>query len=213
MNVRRFLVLIVFSALTKAILGETSPAWYSGSLVLATQEVLLGEISTQLVDDLILFKKDASIYVYPAHRVQAVYFYDADANVNRKYVSVRDDHALLNVYHLYEIVVYGNVCVLRKQKKVTALQQAQPSDRFDFDYYITLNDHLISLLHFRNKIYPALLRTSAGQVDRFINEHKLDPNLPDHAIRIIDFYNKVIKANSATSYLRQFQAAKYAYDT
>lgn len=59
--------------------------WVSGSVVLKTNKVLVGEISKKPIHDLILVKSSAGINALPAHEVSHYRFYDRDADINRSF--------------------------------------------------------------------------------------------------------------------------------
>src|SRR6186713_1997451 len=74
--------------------------WFEGSLVLSTCEVLVGEILPPAGYDVVLFEKDNSRMVYPAHKIRSLYFYDRDKNINRKFISVKDDDGVRSSHRL-----------------------------------------------------------------------------------------------------------------
>ncbi len=77
--------------------------------------------------------------VYPAHKIRSLYFYDRGSNINRRYLSLKEDDGVRSSYQLYEIVVNGKVDVLRR-KKMSAFSE-HPSE-LDFNYFIRYNDEL-----------------------------------------------------------------------
>ncbi|MEO7992511.1 MAG: hypothetical protein ABI663_23370 [Chryseolinea sp.] len=163
--------------------------WYEGSLVLKTKEVLVGEISIESEYNLILHRNNGKVDVYPAHKIQAVYFYDEESNINRKFVSLKEA-GLFNHYQLLEIVLRGEVSVYRKQKTWTG---NSPSDADGYHYFIFQHDQLIGLLKFRNQVYPLLIDEIGNMLTTFIDENKLNPNSSADAIMIIGFYNSLKK--------------------
>ena len=166
------------------------PEWYHGVIVLSSQEVRSGEISLEAVHDLVLFRKGDTVTVYPAHKVTSLFFYDAANNINHKYISIKEDHGIHHAYHLYEVVLQGELSVWRK-----ATVARPNSDKFDFDYFIRYNEKLLPLLQLRTAIYPQLSKTSRDAIFTFTSRQNLDPNQPAHAIRIIEFYNRQVKEN------------------
>ena len=51
-----------------------------------------------------------------AHKIRSLYFYDRGNNINRRYLSLKEDDGVRSSYHLYEIVITGKVDVLRRKK-------------------------------------------------------------------------------------------------
>ena len=172
------------------ILNAQSLTWFEGSLVLSTCEVLVGKISIKDEHDLILFEKDEKRTVYPAHKIRSLYFYDRGSNINRRYLSLKDDNGVRSTDHLYEIVVSGKVDVLRK-KKMTAFSE-HPGE-LDFNYFIRYNDELLALRKFKKKVFPQLQSEPDTRLENFIAANKLRVDLPTGAIRIIEYYNSIVK--------------------
>jgi hypothetical protein len=163
--------------------------WHEGSFVLKTREVLVGEISIETEYDLILHRCNGKVVVYPAHRILSVYFYDEVANINRKFISLKEN-GLFNHYQLLEIVLRGEVSIYRRQKAWTG---NSPSDADGYHYFIFHHDQLIDLLKFRNQVYPLLIQETGYMLTTFIDENRLNPNSCADAIAIIGFYNSLKK--------------------
>jgi len=164
--------------------------WFEGSLVLSTCEVLVGEILPQAEHDVVLFEKDNSRMVYPAHKIRSVYFYDRKKNINRKFISVKNDDGVRSSHHLYEVVITGTVDVLRRKKQLAFSGQTEP---LDFNYFVRCNNELTPLKKFRRKVYPQLRSRSDARLENFVASKKLRINTPDNAIRIIEYYNTLVK--------------------
>jgi hypothetical protein len=173
-------------------LGAQSLEWFEGSVVLSTCEVLVGKISIKSEHDLILFEQGETRTVYPAHKIKSLYFYDRGSNINRRYLSFKEDYGARSSYHLYEIVVTGKVDVLRK-KKMTAFSE-HPSE-LDFNYFTLYNDELIALRKFKKKVFPHLQSEPDTRLENFITANKLRADLPTNAIRIIEYYNSLVKVD------------------
>jgi hypothetical protein len=166
--------------------------WFEGSVVLSTCEVLVGKISIKDEHDLILFEQGETRTVYPAHKIRSLYFYDRGRNINRRYLSLKEDYGVRSIYHLYEIVVTGKVDILRK-KKMSAFSD-NPSE-LDFNYFIRYNDELIALRKFKKKVFPQLRSDPDTRLENFITANKLRADLPTNAIRIIEYYNRLVKVD------------------
>ena len=128
--------------------------------------------------------------VYPAHKIRSLYFYDRGSNINRRYLSLKEDHGVRSSYHLYEIVVTGQVDVLRR-KKMSAF--SGHSSELDFNYFTRYNDELTALRKFKKKVFPQLRSEPVTRLENFIAANKLRADLPPNAIRIIEFYNSLVK--------------------
>jgi hypothetical protein len=163
------------------------PQWLQGSLVLHTQEVLTGEVSIEACHDVVLFRQNCHVDVYPAHKVSGLYYYDPAANVNRKFVSLASTSGYRPVFRLYEVVLTGEVNLLRHGRP--NITHAASHELHGFQYLIRFRDDLLSLRKFRSRIYPKMLRAHSESIGQFVKDNHLNPNDPASAIRIIQYYN------------------------
>jgi len=164
--------------------------WNEGSVVLQSDEVITGRISVEPLHHLIVFEDDNARTVYPAHAIKSFYFYDADNNINRRFISIKDHHIVRNQHHLFEIILQGEVTFLRQQKSKTI----RPSDALDFGYYIRYGEDIVHLRTFRKRIYPALLAKGGTTLKEFISANKISAINDQNSIRIIEFYNQLVKS-------------------
>lgn len=158
--------------------------WYTGALVLQTQEVLTGILAVEPDHGIVLHKQGGQVNIYPAHRVQSLQFFDPQANINRKYISLQQ--GTRSRYRLYEVVVKGTVHILRYAKRNIS---SVYSDADSFIYYIYTGSELVQLRTFRKLVYPTLQREGGVQFAMFVLEENLNPNNPVHAIRMVQYYN------------------------
>lgn len=165
--------------------------WNEGVVVLKGAEVQQGDISVDVRFDLILFRRGDSVMVYPAHRIQSFYYYDASANINRRFISLQNQNNVFREYHLYEVVLRGDVSVLRKQKG--EIVSNENPDRLNYNYFVKMADVITTLAEFRKKVYPELLKVSHNSLLEFVHREHINPNHADDAIRIIKFYNAGVK--------------------
>ncbi|WP_276369738.1 hypothetical protein [Chryseolinea sp. H1M3-3] len=169
---------------------QSQPQWYEGSLVLSDCKVLVGKISLEQKHDLVLYANGDTRIVYPAHKIKSIYYYDNVKNINRRYISIKKDDGIRSSYHLFELVVAGDLSVIRRKKEPSLSIQNEP---MDFNYFVYLNDEIIALKKFRRKVFPRL------QYDHRLNEYISFNNLSGDravdAIRIIEYYNQLLKAN------------------
>lgn len=168
--------------------NSSTITWYSGSVVLANQEVYVGELYIQNQFDLLLIRDDSKVKVFPAHKVHSIYFYDSIENINRRFVSIEERQEAFTSFRLYEVVLKGKVSVLRREKRFSD-NQLEEYNANGFRYYVQWKDSITDLKRFRSDIYPTLLEYSKPAISAFIREHKLNSNLDSDAIQIIDYYN------------------------
>jgi hypothetical protein len=163
------------------------PQWLKGSLVLHTREVLTGEVSIEARHDVVLLRQHGHVDVYPAHKISAVYYYDTTVNINRKFVSLASTSSYRPVFRLYEVVLAGEVNLLRHER--LAAPNFNHHEIQGFQYLIRFQDDVIALRKFRNRIYPKLLRAQPASIAQFVKANHLNPSEPAAAIRIIQYYN------------------------
>jgi hypothetical protein len=164
--------------------------WFEGSVVLPNNEVRVGVICLEAAHDLILFQQGESRTVYPAHELKSLYFYDKPADINRRYMSLRTEDGALVRHQLYEIVVSGDVSVLRR-KKFDAFTTDTGAD--DYAYFALYDYELTPLNKFNRKIFPRLRSRSNEQLEKFISTNRLTTNQLANSIRIIEYYNSIVK--------------------
>ena len=178
------LFFILFVLTTQLTAGDL--VWHDGSVVLASREVLTGKITIEPDFDMVLLRTSDSCLVLPAHKVLSFYFYDADENINRKFVSLKENEDPRAPQHFYEVVLYGRVNVIRRLR-FTGLRNAA-SDAEDYIYFAQWENALISLSQFKKDLYPSLL-SSGETLSEFVSANKFNPADVAHAIRIIEYYN------------------------
>jgi hypothetical protein len=165
--------------------------WYTGAIVLQTQEVLTGILAVEPEHGIVLHRRGDQVNIYPAHRVQSLQFFDTKTNINRKYISLAQ--GVWKRHHLYEVVVKGPVHVLRREKQNTS---SVYSDADSFVYYIYTGSELVQLRAFRKQVYPALQQSGGVQFSMFVLEENLNPNDAAHAIRMVQYYNTLVLNNN-----------------
>lgn len=169
--------------------GEAAAqSYFRGSVTLNNKQVLTGEISIDTQYDLVLVRNDGLVDVYPAHRVYASRIYDADKNINRRYVSMK--HPINpRLSQLFEIVISGEVLVLRRE--VTRYSTTVEHEALGYNYYLLFENELIELKSFNPKVYPKL-KASEEALAAFIKNNQLNPNNEAAAVQIIQYYNKQV---------------------
>lgn len=168
------------------------PVWYNGSLVLKSNEVLKGKISVEAAHDMILFRQDGRLMVYTADKIQSVFFYDADENINRKFISFTQKINSFSASYLYEVVAFGEIKILRK----LLFPSADPKDnKNSYHYFVLAQNELITFNKFRTKVFPNLLKVSES-LSEFIRESRFNPNLTGDIIKIVEHYNNEVRSGS-----------------
>lgn len=162
--------------------------WYDGSVVLTSGKVIVGKMVIDPFLDVVLFEENDKRMVLPAHKVRSLYYYDEAYDINRRFISLEERVLPYNDHKLYEIVVHGEVNVLRKQKT----RFSNPKDALDFTYYVSYRDEVVLLRKFGKKIYPQL-RSSMEKLDDFVSANHLREYDSSNSIEIIEFYNRQLR--------------------
>lgn len=168
--------------------------WFDGSLVLLNGEVRVGRIALEIDHDMVLFEEQGSRTVYPAHKIKSLYVYDKNSDINRRYVSLKQQDGARSDHHLYEIVIAGEVDIIRRKKSALLSMEG---DALDYNYFIRYDDVLTPLKKFKKNVYPMLQAQSGKRLDIFIAMNRLQSNLPINSIRIIEYYNTLFVADES----------------
>ena len=156
--------------------------------MLQSMKELSGQIAVNSAHDIVLFKTEAEgeLTVLPSDRVTSIHFYDMDKNINRKFISIQDKTVAPANYRLYEVVIQGDVSVLRRP------EFDDPRDEVtSFDYFVRLREkEVVSLNLFRSKVYNELVRLSENRVSEYVSNNRLNPARAADVIRIIEFFNR-----------------------
>jgi hypothetical protein len=98
------------------------------------------------------------------------------------------------IYQLYEVLMKGEVTVVRRKKENAFSVHA---DALDFNYFILYNNELTPLRKFKKKIFPHLLISSDNRLEEFISIHRLTAPHATNTLRIIEFYNGLVKTEGS----------------
>jgi hypothetical protein len=168
--------------------------WHEGSVVLTSGDVIVGKMVVDPFLDVVLFQENDRRTVYPAHKVRSLYYYDDSYDINRRFISLREENFPYNHHQLFEVVVCGEVNVLRKQKT----RFLNSSDALDFTYYVSYRDDVVLLRKFGKKIYPQL-KSSMEKLDDFVSANHLREYDSSNSITIIEYYNRQLLTETITA--------------
>jgi hypothetical protein len=179
---------LIVAALLVVHLVNAQEKWSDGVAVLNNGEVITGKFAYN--HDVLLSKAGDHVDVLPSLKVKSFRFYDIQTNVNRHFVSLASSKNLFSTPYFYEVVVWGNTSVVRKQRHIVDYQ-SKNKEADHFDYFVLINRELIPLRKFRTKVYPRLLFLASFPLMEWVTQHKLNPNHQADAIRIIQQANKI----------------------
>jgi hypothetical protein len=132
------------------------------------------------------------VTVYPAHKIQNVFYYDQNADINRKFVSIANREHGYAEYQLFEIVLRGPVTVLRKERF-----HLNHEDHEDFNYFTLYRDEVLPIKQFRKKVYPHLSDYDPFKFSAYEVKERLNLNSTKDAISLIKFYNQLVRNSNS----------------
>lgn len=151
--------------------------WHNGSVVLKTNEVVVGEVARQGLQLLLLRNSNGDVSVYPAHKVSSFRFYDKAENINRIFIAAGNRY--------FERVVLGKISVFRIQKFFD--QRIREDEPNAYEYFIEEGKRVCSLKSFRRKYFDRIKEELELQL---ISHRHLDPNTSHGAVSLIILYNQ-----------------------
>lgn len=165
---------------------SSGPVAHEGSVVLQNGEVLTGQIYMPSFELIFLVSEEQRIAL-PAHKIQQVRFYDAAIDVNRKFEVYRSADGGISGALLYEIVLFGDVKVLRRPK--VSAQLISGASHADYLYYFSHNDSIEDLIKFNRLLFSKIKSELGEPLTSFMRVNDLYPDNIVDAMRIIKFYN------------------------
>lgn len=185
MNSRYSLLLCLLFITSAEIFADD---WHSGVVVLKNNKTLRGEIAIKYDHDVIFFRVASEMMVFPAHKIKSFYVYDDLEERNRQFVSFQLSFGAATYHQFYEVILDGDVSVVRKQR---VIWYSIHLDEIEYDYFIKHNEQLTAINKFRRQVLPQLVRSSSGTIASFVSEHKLNPHKRADIILIIDYFNQL----------------------
>ncbi|MFM9838648.1 MAG: hypothetical protein ACKVOQ_10320 [Cyclobacteriaceae bacterium] len=165
--------------------------WESGVLITKEKEVLVGSLVYYAAHDAVLLKQaNGSVDLFTTRKISSFRFYDSKADINRQFICLDKKDALPS-NNLMEIVLNGPVKILRKLK-FRGSELATADDAEGFNYFVLMDDELVSLQHFQSKVLPALLKKFPDEIANLIAQKKNQFQADAVAIQIVKEYNQLV---------------------
>jgi hypothetical protein len=184
----RVVLLVIMSAISFSTFGEE---WYKGSVVLKSKSVLRGEISVKHGYDVVFFRVSDQISVIPAFKIAYLNLYDEELEAQRRFVSLNIGVGAAKSHQFFELMVDGEVTILRRQ---LTLWYSVHLDLTDYEYFVLYDEEIQGLHKFRKKVYPALVEKSNGALADYVNENRLSPKTLEDIVEMTSFYNNYISS-------------------
>jgi hypothetical protein len=183
MRLRLLLISVIFIASFSVRAEE----WYPGVVVLKSQKAIRGELAIRYDYEVVLFRVGREMMVFPAHKVQSFYIYDAVKENNRQFISIQLSLGPATFHQFYEVILDGTVSVLRRQR---TMWYSVYLEAMDFDYYVRCDEAVTAIQKFRREVFPGLVESTSGALSSFVRENKLKMYRLDDVLLIIDHYNQ-----------------------
>jgi hypothetical protein len=142
---------------------------YDGVIIDARQEVILSQLMLEPAFDAVIYKPTldtATRIILPAHRVRSFRYFDVHNNINRQFISIRQD----GVYRFYEVVIFGEVKVVRRLKKGVLSWEAD--EGHDYDFFCSFRNELVDLKKFKAAVVPHLVQVYGQDLADFIDQNR-----------------------------------------
>ncbi len=176
---------VLVLAIVSSLMGQPLE-WRRGVVVLTNGQVLTGSIYHPQGFDVIFLRSDDECISLNAVRVQSFRYYDSVSNINRKFVGIKNNKW---ESRFYEVVISGEVSVLRELKRYA--DKSHPDEVDSYWYYTFINNTMVPLMHFRNRVYPKLLEEHVVEIQTFVQRERLDLNEMRSALLIIKEFNRI----------------------
>jgi hypothetical protein len=186
--------LMMFTWSKQVVAGPTT--WTTGTVVLNTEQVLNAEIAVAAKHDLVLMKVGDRVEVLPAHRIKAIYYYDPQQKINRKFISLSTSSLARQQWKLYEVVLNGDLPVLRRLKSIASKSESVTDD---FEYFVYNHQEMVNLKRFRARVYPELVAAKGSLLTHYVKSNRLNPNNEASAIRIVEHFNQLVNDDVVAS--------------
>ena len=180
-------VLLFF--MTTFSLASFAEEWFQGSVVLKSKSVLRGEISVKHGYDVVFFRVSDQVSVIPAFKIAYVNMYDEDLEAERRFVSLNIGVGASRSFQFFELLVDGEVSILRRELNVWYSIHV---DLTDYEYFVLFNDEILPLHKFRKKVFPSMLDKSQGALQQYVKSNQLSAKTLDDILDMSQYYNNYV---------------------
>jgi hypothetical protein len=172
----------------------TDITWHEGAVVLKNGTVRTGSLHVDqrhLV--ILLMDNDSSVSVYTPDKISGAWFYDELRDVNRRFCSVFKKGASTRSWQLLEVVIYGEVSVVRCPNDYSGT--ASDDEFSKYHYYVISGDNIFSLRKFGRRIFPDMVKVIPSLAD-FASDQRLSFYRDRDTIIMIEKFNQLKVAES-----------------
>jgi hypothetical protein len=168
-------------------MNASAQEWFKGSVILANENIISGELTYRPGGDALFLRvgeKDPMM-VIPAFRVKSFAIHEDGADTERKFVTFRNTQGPATNYQFYEVVTAGTITLLRSQQN---LWYSFRTEALEFDYFVLIDEKMMSLKTFRWHVYPSL-KKSSSLVRDFVRKNRINIFNADDTLLFIRYFN------------------------
>lgn len=177
--------------------------WYDGVIILSNHEVINCELNINQKFNTVQSKEGTTVRSHPAREIEKITFYDTDLETPRFFISIPvNDHLILK-YEFYEIVIRGKVKLISREKDYSItvekylnvfLNSSESATRnyvSNQNFYFFDGKNIIPLQKFCKLVLPAFKMYFNHEISSYIQEAKLNVNLPRDQMKVLKYFNKL----------------------
>jgi hypothetical protein len=180
---------VMLFLMTTCSFASFAEEWYQGSVILKSKSVLRGEISIRHGYDVVFFRVSDQISVIPAFKIAYVNLFDEDLQAQRRFVSLNIGVGAARSFQFFELLVDGEVSILRRELSVW---YSLHLDLTDFEYFVLYDEEIHDLHKFRKKVYPTLINKSEGALESYVTTNQLSPKTLEDILDMTQYYNTYV---------------------
>lgn len=180
---------VMLLMMTTCSVASFAEEWYQGSVVLKSKSVLRGEVSVRHGYDVVFFRVSDQISVIPAFKIAYINLFDEALQAERRFVSLNIGVGASHAFKFFELLVDGEVTILRRELTVW---YSLHLDLTDFEYFVLYDEEIMELHKFRKKIYPTLVENSEGVLESYVKSNQLNPKALEDILDMTQYYNNYV---------------------
>lgn len=168
--------------------AQLATTFYQGAIVDRNQAVIVSQVALQPTFDAVLYKvgkTSSTTSIMPAHQVASFRYYDSASNINRHFVSLKQQ----GLFRFYEIVLYGKVQIIRRLKKYAPQENAD--EGFDYNFFVFHAGNIYPLSKFKSKVLPSLAAMYGEELTDFVEDKKLNLSKVEAIFQVIKKCNQL----------------------
>lgn len=175
--------------------------WYQGSVTMTNGEVISNRLAIVHSHETILIKKQKGCKVIPAYKIASFNYYDPQKKAYRDYKVITGRKKGIKNHKFYEIINTGKVEILRRVQSelykdrvlnsVSRIWISNGKQLEAYDYFVHINDEIVSLDRFKKDILPYLLQDNEESIKSLIKDRKLRLETLGHRVVVIMYYNLI----------------------